>query len=258
MLRYAKTLYKPTRPSDINDKINAFTNNPLPHFFKYAKDKKDNQIAPVNLSFVNKLETMIPNPRLNFKKLGIGEIDYTLMMNNPNIKFDISFTDNGRIIPEETDPIIVKYCEFDKRYYLALDSALCSKGNDRSEAYMRMQTKFARIVNEIRSALSEFERTENEITDILVKYLYGIKKSANKTALWLCYGDIIYENLLSNNVKMETKEIQCIDCGKWFKVSIFDSATCRCEDCYKGHRRRNKTETMQTLRAKKDGCGQTL
>ena len=249
VIDYAKTLYKPTRPDEVNDKINSFTNNPLPHFFKYAKDKNDNQIIPANLSFVNKLETMIPNPRINLRKLDIGDIDYRLLMNNPDIEFDISFTTNGRIIQEETEPIIVKYCEFDKMYYLALDSTLCSKGNDRSEAYMRMQTKLARIINEIRSALSQYGKGEDDIVDILVKYLYGIKKSANKTALWLCYGDVIYKNL-SSKIKKKTKEIQCVDCGEWFEVSVFDSETIRCGNCYKEYRRNYYKEKKREQRAK--------
>lgn len=234
----------------------------MPHFFKYAKDKNDNQIIPANLSFVNKLETMIPNPRINLRKLDIGDIDYRLMMNNPDIEFDVSFTSNGRIIQEETEPIIVKYCEFDKMYYLALDSALCSKGNDRSEAYMRMQTKFSRIINEIRSALSEYGKTEDEIVDILVKYLYGIKQSANKTALWLCYGDMIYRNL-SSKVKKGTKEVQCVDCGKWFEVSVFDSETIRCDDCYQEYRKKYKAikekERRERIKANKNNMrGQRL
>lgn len=190
---------------------------------------------------------MIPNPRINLRKLDIGDIDYRLMMNNPDIEFDVSFTSNGRIIQEETEPIIVKYCEFDKMYYLALDSALCSKGNDRSEAYMRMQTKLSRIVNEIRSALSEYGKTEDEIVDILVKYLYGIKKSANKTALWLCYGDVIYRNL-SSKVKKGTKEVQCVDCGEWFEVNIKDTQTCRCKSCKKEYRNQYQKELMREKR----------
>lgn len=190
---------------------------------------------------------MIPNPRINLRKLDIGDIDYRLLMHNPDIEFDVSFTSNGRIIQEETEPIIVKYCEFDKMYYLALDSALCSKGNDRSEAYMRMQTKLSRIVNEIRSALSEYGKTDDEIVDILVKYLYGIKKSANKTALWLCYGDVIYRNL-SSKVKKGTKEVQCVDCGKWFEVSVKDTQTCRCKSCRKEYRNQYQKELMREKR----------
>lgn len=235
MKRYAKTLYKPTRPDDINEKINAFTNNRLPHFFRYAKDKKVNQVCDKTQSFVNKLESIIPNPRINCRKLGLGDIDYTLLMHNPDIEFDVAFTDNGRLIEEETDPIVFEYHKFDKEYYLSIDSAICSGRNNKSDAYMRAQLKHRRIADEIKSTLSKFGRSDVEITDILVKYLYGIKKSANKTALWLCYGDIIFDNL-STNKKKTKKEIQCIDCGKWFEVDTGNKRTIRCKECQEEHR----------------------
>lgn len=239
VIDYAKTLYKPTRPDDIHEKINSFTNNPLPHFFKYAKDKKSSQICDANLSFVNKLESVVPNPRINFRKLGLGEIDYRLLMHNPDIEVDVAFTDNGRLIQEETNPVIVEYHKFNKDYYLSVDSAICSGKNDKSDSYMKSQLKYRRIADEIRSSLSKFGYADVEVADILVKFLYGIKKSANKTALWLCYGDIIYDNL-SQKLKLGTKEVQCVDCGKWFETSIFDSATCRCDDCYREYRKEYK------------------
>lgn len=236
VIDYAKTLYKPERPSDINDKVNAFTNNPLPHFFKYAKDKTDNQVVDANLSFVNKLENIIPNPRINTRKLGLGEIDCTMLMHDTDIEFDIAFTDNGRIIEEETDPLIVEYCKFDKKYYMNVDSTICSGKVDKNDAYMKTQIKNNRITTEIKDALSKFRHDEREIVDILVKFLYGIKKSANKTALWLCYGDVIYENL-SEKFRMPSKELQCPDCGEWFFVPFRDNRTIRCSECEKEHKR---------------------
>ena len=236
MSKYAKTLYKPERPSDINDKVNAFTNNPLPHFFKYAKDKTDNQVVDANLSFVNKLENIIPNPRINTRKLGLGEIDCTMLMHDTDIEFDIAFTDNGRIIEEETDPLIVEYCKFDKKYYMNVDSTICSGKVDKNDAYMKTQMKNNRITTEIKDALSKFGYDEREIVDILVKFLYGIKKSANKTALWLCYGDVIYENL-SEKFRMPSKELRCPDCGEWFSVPFRDNRTVRCPECEKEHKR---------------------
>lgn len=247
---FAKTLYKPTRPDAINDKINSFTNNPLPHFFKYAKDKRDSQVSEANLSFVNKLESIIPNPRINCRKLGLGEIDCALLMHNPDIEVDVAFTDNGRLIEEETNPVILEYHKFDKEYYLAIDSAICSGRDNKSDAYMRAQLKHRRISDEIRSSLSRFGYDENEVADILVKYLYGIKKGANKTALWLCYGDIILANLMKNK-KKTTKEIQCVDCGKWFEVSMFDSATCRCDECQKEREKILKSERNRRAYEKK-------
>ena len=53
-------------------------------------------------------------------------------------------------------------------------------------------------------------------------------------ALWLCYGDIVYDNL-SRKIKKKTKDVQCVDCGDWFEVDIKDNETCRCDDCRKKH-----------------------
>lgn len=256
VIDFAKTLYKPTRPNEMNDELNSYTNQRLPHFFKYAKDKSERQIVAANGSFVNKLDGIIPNPRINFRSLDIGKIDYTNLMRDPDIEFDLSFGRNGRIIHEETDPLIVAYCEFDRKYYLSIDMALSSNKAGQNDSYARAQLKNRRIRDEIRDALSRFGRNENEIVDVLVKFLYGNNRT-NKSALWLCYGDVIYRNL-SEKVRKKTKDVQCVDCGEWFDVSIFDSATCRCPECYNAHRRKRKTETMRMLRAKQASCGQTL
>ena len=46
------------------------------------------------------------------------------------------------------------------------------------------------------------------------------------------------------------KVVKCIECGKPVYVSVFDSQTNRCEECYSTYRRQQKTETMRKLRAK--------
>lgn len=250
MLRYAKTLYKPTRPDDMNEEINSYTNQRLPHFFKYAKDKKDRQIIDANDSFVNKLERVIPNPRINFRKLNVGQIDYTLMMHNPDIEVDCSLTSNGRIIEEETNPVIVEYCKFDKQHYMSVDSTINLSNTNKSESYMRMQMKNSRMVDEVRIAISKFGYDEGEIVDILVKYLYGIRKSANKTMLWLAYGDVIYRNL-SEKLRPQTKEVQCVDCGEWFEVPVNDGMSYRCESCEKERQRELSRIRMQNMRKRK-------
>ena len=247
---YAKTLYKPVRPDEVNERIARYTNSRLPHFFKYAKDKKDRQIIDANDSFVNKLERMIPNPRINFRKLNIGPIDYTLMMHDPDIDVECSVTSNGRLIEEETNPVIVEYCKFDKRHYMSVDSTINLSNTNKSESYMRMQTKNARMVNEVRAALSRFGYDDVEIVDILVKYLYGIRKSANKTMLWLAYGDVIYKNL-SDKLKPQTKEVQCVDCGEWFEVPVNDGMSYRCEGCEKERQRELSRIRMQNMRKRK-------
>ena len=92
-----------------------------------------------------------------------------------------------------------------------------------------------------------FGYSDMEVADILVKFLYGIKESKHKMVLWLCYGDYIYENL-SNHMKLQTKDIQCIDCGKWFSVSIKDNKTCRCNECNVEHKRELNRLRVQKYR----------
>lgn len=240
IIDFAKTLYKPERSDEEKDLITEFTKDLLPHFFIYAKDKKDNQVSDINASLVNKLNDIIPNPRINCRKLGLDKIDYKLMMHNAGAVCEVAFTDSGKIIKEKTDPLIVKYCELNKKYQFALNDAVKGfSSDDLSKSKMRRDLKYKAISKHIIDELSAYGYSDVEIVDILVKYLYGIKNGKNKMALWLCYGNIVYDNL-SRNVKPKTKEIQCVDCGKWFNVDIKDNETCRCDECYKEYRREYK------------------
>jgi hypothetical protein len=246
---YAKTLYKPERPKFAKELIAKYTKDNLPNFFKFAKDKEENQISQINNSFVNKLNYIIPNPRINCRRLGLSKIDYTLLMNNPDIECKVEFTTKGKIIKEETDPLIIKYCELSKKYSYAIKNA---KNIDKSFSYeilkkskLRQDLKYKKIYSEIKKELSCFGYSEMEISDILVKFLYGIKESKHKMILWLCYGDYIYENL-QKHLKPTFKDVQCVDCGEWFRVKIRDNNTCRCPECVVEHRRE-----LTRLRVKK-------
>ena len=237
VIDYAKTLYKPERSDEEKDLITEFTKDLLPHFFIYAKDKKDNQVSDINASLVNKLNDVIPNPRINCRKLGLDKIDYKLMMHNVDAVCKVAFTDSGKIIKEKTDPLIVKYCELNKKYQFALNDAVKGfSSDDLSKSKMRRDLKYKAMSKHIIEELSVYGYSDVEIVDILVKYLYGIKNGKNKMALWLCYGNVVYDNL-SRNVKPKMKEVQCVDCGKWFEVNTKDNETCRCDDCVIVHKR---------------------
>lgn len=251
VIDYAKTLYKPERPDFEKELITDFTKGFLPHFFMYAKDKEEYQISEVNNSLVNRLESIIPNPRINFRRIGLEKVDYRKLMNNPDIEFDVVFTDRGKIVEEETDRVIVKYCELNKKYQFALSDAVNGfSSDDSSKSRMRRNMKYKNIAREITTELSSCGYSDVEVADILVKFLYGIKDSKNKMTLWWCYGDIIYDNI-SRNIKPKTKEVQCVDCGKWFEVSTKDNETCRCDDCYTEYRKACVRENMRKYREKK-------
>ena len=241
----------PTRPDGIHEDITSFTNNKLPTFFKYAKDKTDNQVEDLNESFVNKLSTIIPNVRLNFRNIGLKKIDYTLLMDNPDIECKVKFTNNGKVIKEETDPMILKYIELNKKYYFKIDSSTIICGGTLNNSQLKELVMFNDIKNEFLNELSKFGYTNLEISDILVKFLYHIKDSKHKDALWLCYGDIIYDNL-QKHIHNTKKVIQCEDCGEWIEVSVKNTKSCKCQSCYSEYRKKKKLETQRIRRMKSD------
>ena len=65
--------------------------------------------------------------------------------------------------------------------------------------------------------------------------------------MWLCYGDYIYQNL-QQHFKLQTKSIQCVDCGEWIEVSVKDNRTCRCAVCALEHKRELTKKRVQKHR----------
>ena len=115
---------------------------------------------------------------------------------------------------------------------------------------LRQAVLYKKIAKEIKEGLSTFGYSDIEITDILVKYLYDIKDSKRKEALWFCYGEHILDNL-KRNVKKPTKTIQCVDCGEWLDIDKKNRRTCRCEECQKKEKRRLLSERVRKCRENK-------
>jgi hypothetical protein len=255
----AKTLYMPERPSFVKDLVTSYTKSNVPHFFKYAKDKEDEQVADINNSFVNKLEKKIPNPRISCKYVSDGEAkklgkpDHTLMMSNPNIKVAIVKSKNNQLI-EGTNPVVLKYIEKAKEYWQKINATFVQDypRDALTKTQIRKEASYNTIVNEVKYELSQLGYDEHEVVDILVKYLYGIKESKYKDLLWTCYGEYILENL-EKHLKLQTKVIQCIDCGEWFEVNNDKRhlKTCRCDDCNEVYQRELRRLKKQRYRDKK-------
>ena len=121
-----------------------------------------------------------------------------------------------------------------------------------SKSAVRQELYYQKIAKEIKYELSQFGYDESEITDILVKFLYHVKPSKHKSVLWFCYGKYIYENI-KRHYKLNTKTVQCIDCGEWFEVNIKDNETCRCAECYSEYRKKYKAEKEKERRNKLRG-----
>ena len=221
VIDYAKTLYKPEFPHEINEKIAQYTNCKLPAFFEYAKDKDKSQVKKRNGSFVNKIYDRIPNKPINTRGLKLEKIDYQKLMSNPRI-----------ICSKEVSDL---YDELNKQYRYMI--------NMKDEYIDNLRY----IACKIREEFSKFGYSEETITDMLVEYLYGNGKRY-KQLLWFCYGQYVVNSLERNIEVKKTKFIQCIDCGEWIEVGIKDNKTYRCEKCQSDYRKKYQRELMRKRR----------
>ncbi|WP_063565463.1 hypothetical protein [Paenibacillus sp. O199] len=205
VIDYAKTLYMPTIPDEIDKRKKEITNQKVPHFFKYAKDKKVNEVQLKNGSIVNMLDHVIPTTRLNFKATDLGRFNYKVLT-------------SGKIHKENAlrDEIIKVYTERDlKKYKMDSDQANGDWTGDNLPIYQIIR-------NEIISVGLDAEY----IVDVLVEYLYEHKQSSYKTTLWSCFGTEILENIKKN---IKDISVQCERCGE--RTELRGKKSLYCTDC---------------------------
>lgn len=223
VIDFAKTLYKPEFPNEINQQISKYTNSKLPAFFEYAKDKDKTQVRKRNGSFVNKIYDKIPNKPINTRGIRLDTIEYQKMMSNKKIT-----------------------CSREVSY---LYDAL----NKQYRYMINMKNEYADnlhyIACQIREQFSQFGYTEETIADMLVEYLYGREKRY-KQLLWFCYGQYIVNHLEKNIGLPKSKFIQCIDCGEWIEVPI-ESKSKRCSSCKAVYQKEQTRLRVQKYRNRK-------
>lgn len=185
VIDYAKTLYKPIRPENIDLIIKKYTKPKLPHFFIYAKDKTINQVEKINNSLVNRFDKEFKNIPLRYDIKNFGKLNYKNLMCFKDIEID--------------NELIDTYNTLNRLYHFKINQK-----NRNNVSY---------IVETIKNELLSLEYTEIEVCDMLVKHLYSMKKQPHKEILWQCFGDIIVGNL-KNNISQNS--IQCEKCGERF------------------------------------------
>lgn len=201
----AKTLFMPTRPDWFCEVVSKFTGSKLPAFFEFAKDKESQQIESRNGTIVNKIFDIVPNKPINTRKAGIEQIDYKKMMANVNMRCSLEIKN--------------LYDELNKKYRYMIN--LGDNNKIENMRYIELTLR------------GEFLRTgysEETITDMLIHYLYGQNKRY-KEVLWFCFGRQIVYNLKRNIELIDTRVIQCMDCGEWIEIDVRNRRTCRCQEC---------------------------
>lgn len=190
VIDYAKTLYKPNRPKNIDEIIKYYTKKKVPNFFIHAKEKKENQVEQINDSTVNTLQKLVKNPIMNFKKAKLGNFDYTMLMSENEININ--------------ENLINKYKELDLTKRFIISEEVSSLNSD-SELY---------VYKKIRDELLNIEPNISNLVNSLVKYLYVEKNSSYKSTLWSCFGKELFENLQINMDNRFKNSIQCHNCGE--------------------------------------------
>lgn len=211
----AKTLYMPKRPEWFSPMVSRFTNQKLPAFFEYAKDKDRSQLQARNQSFVNRIFDKIPDRPINTRSLQLEKIDYRNLM-----------ADERMVCPKEVSQ---RYDTLNRQY--------------RYQIHMKEERtdNLRYVACSIRREFGSLGYSEETISDMLVEYLYGRNKRY-KQLLWFCYGNYLVNHLKKKLGTVPTKWIRCMDCGEWVEVSIKDHKTCRCMICQQEETKRRKRE----------------
>jgi len=216
IIDYAKTLYKPERPSKQKEIINSYTKAKTPHFFIYAKKKDKDKVEKISNSIVNTLEKIIPNPNINYNAENLGKFNYRMLMNNKKIELNLEITK--------------RYSELDLKSHFMITKI--SDGEIGNSVY---------LYKEIRNKLLEINNDVKYVTDVLIEYLYAHKKYNYKTTLWECFGDIIIENLKKN---IAENSMLCEKCGVRIERTINNKMYCdKCQkEIWKEYNRQKQKE----------------
>lgn len=225
----AKTLYMPERPEWFAKELSVFSMQKLPYFFKWAKDKTSKQITNKTVSIVNSLEDLIVNQRISFNGIGLKKVDIDVLKSGVVKEVSLDIINN----------ITSCFDNLNKKYHFKINSACTEiKKECLSNTQYKQDLFFKNVVNETKDSLSQFGLSDIEVTEILVDYLYR-KESKSKDLLWMCYGDIILNNI-KYNIDNNTKIIECSICKKILYVPMKNNRTCMCEKCYKKYRKNLK------------------
>ena len=221
IIDYAKTLYMPKRPKEVEERISSAIKGKVPYFFIEAKNKPLKSVSRINNSTVNRLRKLIPNPRLKFENI-VGEFDYKLLMSE-----DISYVNQK---------ILEAYKKLDRsKKWIIREEGI----KDRNEGFLF-------VYKYIRDRLKEIEPDEEKIVNVLVKDLFEKRNSPNKETLWHCYGEILLDNL-KENLK-NTK--QCEHCGDRIKLEAKNNKYCnKCSILIKREKTRQRVNKHRKCNA---------
>lgn len=262
---YAKTLFKPTRPDDVDRILKKYGRDKVPYFFQYAKDKKysdnkkDSQCEEINDSMINRIVKEIKDPKNIFKPLkGLDKINYLMLLKDKEDNY----------YNEEVNSMFDRW---NKKYGHNLN---LNEEDDTNKNNLYI------VAQEVKKDINNIESDDNKVINSLVSFLYKEPSTRKKKLFWYIYGEQLYNNLINNIKELEPnichqcgkrvnedlirgkcfkcrqdeikrlggkKLIKCCDCGKEVVV-ISSSRSKRCEDCKNNKQLEWQRDSMSKLR----------
>lgn len=173
---------------EYKDSTNGSCKYKCPHFFMYAKDKKEKQCEKFNKnSNADRISQYIKNSTAN----GMTKIDYSSeddfcpeMLIDKSVKIDRTSEQYSNLIEVLSELKTEKI-----RLYQKVKDDIKAKESDKQIFNMYCRERFKKIISDKK---------------ILVNYLLDIEyhteehKDDKKDIIWNCYGDVLYDNLCKN------------------------------------------------------------
>lgn len=173
---------------EYKDSTNGSCKYKCPHFFMYAKDKKEKQCEKFNKnSNADRISQYIKNSTAN----GMTKIDYSSeddfcpeMLIDKSVKIDRTSEQYSNLIEVLSELKTEKI-----RLYQKVKDDIKAKESDKQIFNMYCRERFRKIISDKK---------------ILVNYLLDIEyhteehKDDKKDIIWNCYGDVLYDNLCKN------------------------------------------------------------
>ena len=199
---YAKTLYKPTRPEEWDERLRRVTKGKVPSFFQYAKGKTEKQVESKADGVVDRLYDIVQIYKFKFNASALGTFDYKMLMYNENIPYGAK------------EKKIVR--EF-RRASSVMHGNSSMGIHDENNQYWEQ-------VKELQKKMYQYG-SKQYVVDVLVRGLFHEHSVRKKSAFWDCFGDVVYDNLMMN---LPDKTSVCRGCGKRFPTVERKSY---CPDC---------------------------
>lgn len=210
---YAKTLYKPEVPKHIAARYKEYSGRKVPHFFLYAKNKKEFQVEAPGHCNIDRISNVVKSRRIVFKDL-LGKYSYTTLMQLPDT--DIHTHQAGQIIAlyrqiENTNLRKLSHIDFSTLDIDDKRKVLLQIEFDAD----RQREMFVKLV----------DAPISYIVDVLVK---ALQDDVNKDTLWRLFGSEIYKNIEAN---LKNTRI-CKRCNqRFFLINRSDFSSKYCEKC---------------------------